>query len=70
MSRDHTQLLTIAVLLVAVGIMVYGWGRDHERASDYRVGRGVPGDLDQVEALGRRIIAALDRHDETHKEAP
>ena len=26
MNRDHTQLLTIAVLLVAVGIMAYDQG--------------------------------------------
>jgi len=30
---------------------------------DYRVGRGIPGDLDQHNALVARIIAALDVHD-------
>lgn len=61
MSRDHTQLLTIAVLLVAVGIMTYGWGRSHEQASDYR-------DLmeqyrDTVHAMEDRYNAAQDTID-------
>lgn len=61
MSRDHTQLMTIAVLLVAVGIMAYGWGRDHERASDYRELMGQY--RDTVHAMEDRYNAAQDTID-------
>jgi hypothetical protein len=31
--------------------------------NDYRVGRGIPGTIEQTEGLARRIVAALDQHD-------
>ena len=61
MTNDTTKTVAIAALLLAVGIMAYGWGLDHERASDYR-------DLmeqyrDTVQAMEDRYNAAQDTID-------
>lgn len=37
---------------------------------DYRVGRGIPGDLSDHEGLVRRIVAALDEYDRRKADAP
>ena len=37
MTKDTTKTVAIAALLLAVGIMAYGWGRAHDSAEEYRL---------------------------------